>query len=289
MTNGMSSTEKPSDLSVPTSCPLRDSGSSGIDENFVHRRHSLNDVLGYLQSLDYMGEKEGKFEYEEDKWDCEDMAFWGIAHVRCKFPGYPIAAAIGFGKEGDGIAGKRHALILLWHRDNNQWKHVYFEPNPQIKGLVDFDTKIIIPFPPAIPNSHSNLAPFGSFSRVDKGSFILDREHNFERTGDIQQYLKNKTYDKCRRPTTPKEEQEFKDFRLMMDKVFWAFVQARKEFKGSPIGYAIGTYQVGSEPKKDVAMLVLWEASQKFKYWHVDDGDLSTIPGARFDPRIIIA
>lgn len=242
--------------------PLPLKSTTGMWSEHVYA-HDPSDVLHYLHSLDY-----GK--HVDNLYDCEDRAFWGIAHARSRFPGQPMAVAIG-NVVGGPFDGQNHAVIAFWAKDKGLYKNFYFDPEgkvswvPKVKGgLVNFDTKILIPYPVYRPNSGSgkqrDLPPFDQFT-WKSGAVILDRSYKLFDASSIKKmmdFLRNKRYGITEIPIDSNLSSLFSSLweNSIEDRVLWAFAHARREFIGYAIGMAFGTIV---KNRSDYASLVLWD------------------------------
>jgi hypothetical protein len=268
-----------SNLKLPPGITPVGLGTTGMSDDALS--YPRNDVLKHLKSVKYdVADAEG------ESWDCEDMAFFGIASARCKFPGIRIGCLI----------NTQHALITFWYKDGNQLIQAYYDPTSD-EEPSQFQSDVLVGFPPAGLSGHKEIPPYDNarsypYLYGNKAALFLDRNYKESepQVNEVKQYLSSKSYDKCITPGSTIDEQETsRQYYLIQDKAFWVFSQARKKFKGYPIGVAFGTAKIGADPLMDYATLVLWESHKTVpKYWDVDAGDLSSMAGVKFTPNIII-
>jgi hypothetical protein len=250
--------------------------------------HNPYEVLACLQECDYEPHK-------NDVYDCEDRAFWGIAHARRKFPGQPMAAAFGKARSGEN-----HAVIVFWSKvGKDKYVHHFFDPEGSRKGktekvagggvnggkLIDnFDTKILVPFPMWRPESETRKeleqqepGDFEGFT-YRSGAAVLDGSYtlfDYNSLKNIVDYLENFG------------EQPSSDFWRIEEKVLWAWVHARREFKGYAIGMAFGKY-LGAKEDEDPnhAFLVFWRKDKPYLYYDLKTGFPNNPDN--FKPRTLI-
>lgn len=269
-----------------------DSGFIGMDVTYIKNYADL-----YISNTDpYEQDKDGVFSYlyglnhkREAKtlYDCEDRAFWAMAHARHKFPGLPICVVSGIAMEGGpGMTGVPHALIgLWWHKKNggvDEYVCSFFDPmlGRFVKGIKDI--KAVIGFPidserwHPIPESIGSLD--GKVIAFDEYRLIypLDGENG------ISDYLINKRYEEpgnCKDPHDSIYDKKSPNFRNRWrdyDKALWEFVHLRHDYAGSPIGVAIG--ERGGIPAYEIIIWYIDESGRiSHKYWSpVSDGFQST-------------
>jgi hypothetical protein len=189
---------------------------------------------------------------------------------------------------------QEHAVIVFWYKDQqigDELLYKYFDPDfPDV--VDDFDTLVLVPFPPYRPGQSGvlqGIEPFGNFEwgrqGSGKGVLVLDPVHVIKPIEDIEAYLKDFRYERCIEPADEDEKKIFKDYRSPEDYVFWAFIHARREseFMGAPIGMALGKAVEGNLRDKDFAVIVLWEDYETYTFW-----DLYQKREVNFDPRFII-
>lgn len=256
-------------------------GIDAVSQDFIGTTGTWSYVTPHpkLQVLDFLTKKVSYDTYQEDIWDCEDRAFWGIAKARCQFIGCPMGAAIGKPIEGNFSKDMDHTLIVFWHYSGNQYEPIFFDPDDSLKREVRFSPRIIIPFPIHRyhdPNAvRKELPPFENFPQIKNGYFALDNNYNITDINKIEAYLRGLI--KC--PDSP----DPLAYRFREDRAFWAFIHAGHEFKGAPIGVAFGKAQEGKFKGKDHGVIMLWKSCDDFVFWDVDDNH-----EVSFDPRIII-
>ena len=261
-------------------------------------RHIINKtpetISGYLKGLNYDG-------HEDNKWDCEDRAYWGVAQTRCKFPGLPMAVALGKAKT-EPIKGRNHAVILFWAKvGEDDHKPHYLDPDGKLNKIVDFDVRAILTFPVHRPNApgggRKDLKPFDQHPYIAKGAFLLDRTYDLSKVAEIREFLG--TIVDCPQPSGGLAKDKYEDYYLIEDKAFWAFIHARRHFwekdKGNPIGLGVA-FGLDKRKKKDGAVLVIWgenAGSQDYEYWDVNRDQngrpIGTIKKDDFEARIVVA
>jgi hypothetical protein len=273
------------DLAMPNGLNPTDSGTTGLAFDYVIPYDRYNDdgkgIKGVVDFLKTLKWDDPENQYKEDVWDCEDRSLWGVAHARCKFPGCPIGVAIGKAVEGDD-AGEDHAVIIFWYPRGEGWDCLYFEPDRPSRE-VTFDPALIIPFPAYTPQSDSRrieLKPCddsAKFPFIEIGALPLDRAHDFGDISRIETYLKNSVA-KCPEPEGRSAKRAFRNKRYLEDRVIWAFIHARREFKNEPVGVTFGT-----RGGKDHSAIVLWLDSDTYKFFDINDGDITN----EFSPRLV--
>jgi len=262
---------------------------TGMWSDYVHA-HNPNDVVNYLQSLDYGS-------HVDNVYDCEDRAFWGIAHARSRFPGQPMAAAIGKAVGGP-FDGQNHAVIAFWAKDRNIYKNFYFDPEVKVSGsakvkgdLVNFDTKILVPFPMWRKNSKSGkqeeLPPFNKGFSYQSGAAVLDRSYtlfNADSHNKMMDFLEKKSYGMPKGPSDPDLSSLFDThwMKIVEDRVLWVFVHARRKFKGYATGMAFGSM---ARDNADYALLVIWNDKGEPLLYDIETG---LIKSSDFKARTVI-
>ena len=209
--------------------------------------YDVNTVIRYLDGLDFTN-------YISEYYDCEDRAFWGVAHARYRFPGLPIGVASGRTSQNHPMPGVDHAVIIMWQsvgEDKNKnaiLKPVLYDPLPIPDRLVDNFATImsVIGFPvgdKTPPIEGRKLVPLNNTAIVFDEKRIIYPLHTKDGKG-ILDYLQNKTYNK---ECVDKEfhthavgETTFKDLWMGYDEVLWAFAHVRRAYPGCPAGVAIG-------------------------------------------------
>ena len=274
-------------------------GNTGLDQGLSSPWYE-GTILDYLSKLDYG-------QYNAPIWDCEDQAFWGVAHVRHRFPGCPIGIASGLAKQGSGQV--QHALVILWCADKNgkisaSSEYKYFDPRKGTEiDKADFKTELYVPFPVENKGSKQKVPPLNvsPFDTPMTGKyFIWDYVHDWESftAQNVKQYIidderltfRHKYESGCEEfaptgtPVNPSDLHKVMDmnaariFWSREDRAVWAFAHARRKFKGFPIGIALGK----SSTVENDAVLVLWETPAKWFYLHLDKGIITD-----FVPRIV--
>jgi hypothetical protein len=288
-------------------------GNTGLDEGFIHA-YSLGwvpepgnttpKVLDYLASLDYGV-------YELPIWDCEDLAFWGVAHVRHRFPGCPIGIASGTAYRENQWVG--HAVIILWDTDDKgniskSSKYYFFDPdriksgNPILKEGTEFKMELVVPFPMGQTYSPQTIPPLDK-SEFNKPLinyyFIWDKNHDWDiKAEDVFAYIaKNESKDILERytqgcpeyanPQKQSETHRVPDMAVMktywqrdVDRALWAFAHARREFKGGPIGFAFGKNSLSQND----AVIIAWKNANEYTYYHPKNGKITE---AEFKPNVV--
>lgn len=250
-------------------------GTTGLDINLAIP-YLKDQLLDHLEKLDFGI-------YVKNYYDCEDRAFWGMAHLRRYFPGCPVGVAVG---EADYLtsADKGHAIIVLWHEVNEGgkfvYKPVYWDPL-KTRGEVttsQFHIKSVLAFPIGI--GLRAVEPLTSYNKsLDKHMLIFDTERLIydTRTGDhdkpgILEYLERKLYkggpfkcveiDKGAHGTS--NIVAYRDKWKNDDRALWAFVHVRRAYPGCSVGVAIGQPKVSGG---STAVLAIWPKGGKPSYW----------------------
>lgn len=262
----------------------RDSGFTGMDVDYIkthadrYKGHTNpyekdkglpDSIFSYLYGLNHKN-------HVNVYYDCEDRAFWTMAHVRHRFPGFPIGMISGVAAEGGpGLTGERHALNVLWWYDETVKSYVcsYWDPilDRFVKGINQ--KKAVIGFPlgagryDPIPN---NIDPLdNTLIAFDEKRLIYPLDGN----GGVSEYLENKTYEnpgECKDPHNSIYDKKSLDFQnrwKRYDEALWTFVHVRRAYPGCPIGVAIGTID-----GKKVYVNIIWgsdgSGSIIHKYWN---------------------
>jgi hypothetical protein len=288
-------------------------GNTGLDEGSIepyplgwNPEPGNTRVLDYLASLDYGV-------YNPEIWDCEDRAFWGVAHARHKFPGLAIGVASGKRKRG----GKEedHAVIILWDTDDDghiskSSKYYFYDPDlirikspkpPILEEETEFTLELIVPFPMSKTHSTQSIPPLDreEFKNpIENKHFIWDYKHNWSfKKNDVFAYLKDSGQkvrerygngcpefaDPQRKPETHKTNMTVLRtyWQNDIDSAAWAFTHARRQFMGCPIGFAYGRNNI---TQKNDAALIMWEDPDNFTYFHLEEGILAE---KDFKPSIV--
>jgi hypothetical protein len=252
------------------------------------------DVIAYLKRLDYGA-------YIPTIWDCEDRAFWGVAHVRHRFSGCPIGIASGKAKIGGEEV--QHAVIILWCPDEHgkiseSSRYIYFDPDKNSEiDKTSFTPELIVPFSVNKTKLKQKIPPLndaGFEKPLDGVYFIWDYHHDWSfNINEVTQYVigqeKLKFSEKYKSGCEEfaagcqghqedvhkvMDKNAAKMFWSKEDRAFWAFAHVRRKFKGFPVGMALSN---------DDAVLILWEKpSSKWVYLHLNDGII-----ANFSPRLV--
>lgn len=277
----------------PTSRMLRKgNGTTGFDGNFV-RGTDINLVTRFLDGLNFQP-------YVNEYYDCEDRAFWGTAHIRNKFIGYPVGVISGKCSAGE-TSGEDHAMIILWQSIGNQYKPIYYSPLPlgnRHEGVIPesmyspskypfSEVKSIVSFPPG----PASISPVDELELLD-GVLIYDENRMIYRSDTVFNYLDNSLYKTgktyaCGEDHRPHNPADSGIYWKNYDRCLWAFAHARRDFPGIPLGLAMGSHVDGISD----SVLILWHNSTNqengdlvFKYW-----DPARKPGlvSNFRPKMI--
>jgi hypothetical protein len=304
MVKGTTKGNSTTDLLVPDDCQPIGAGTTGIRFAYIrpylkYGKDAKESVIDFLKSIDF-------FEWQEQIWDCEKKALYGIAKLRCRFPGIPAGLAIGDPKYAPFMGKGKHAIIILWYLNGGKdYSFVYFDPDKNVNREIEpeeFTPNVIVPFPPYRPDVGENLKEIlPAMNYIKSASLVLDEgAHRFDKSVEIKDYLKNKTYEKtyepCRAPADDATKADFDNFRRKSseDITFWAYIHARRYFLKDAdaakkiqcaIGVSLGIATIDGK-KKPHAVIVIWERADELVYWDVarDLGDKII-----FTPRIIIA
>jgi hypothetical protein len=261
------------DLLMPDLEPLMTGtigmGESGI-ENYSRIDIPERGIKGVMNHMLELGQiYPGYGGHTEGVWDCEDRAFLVAANVRCKYPGCPIGVTTGVAGEGSFV-GERHAVVIFWYRDGSGYKSIYFDPILPDTEIKNFQPELIIPFPLYIPNStdtRKELTPFDDerkFPYRTSGLLLFDKTHDIVNIEDVKSYIRSEL-NKCPEPQRLSERKIFRRKWTQLDRVLWAFSHARLEFKGAPIGLAIGTKE-----GNNYSVLMLWPDKEHYIFWDID-------------------
>lgn len=282
-----------SELKLPDGIGTVMKGSTGMRPDKL-RQVDKGEILSYLKNdVEY-------FKYIPEYWDCEDMAYWGIACARCRCPGIPIGAAL-----GRKLTGKKenHAVIVLWFEEGNKFETVYFDPT--VKNVIkqkDFETWVAVPFPPYNPGAENGgLGVTPGFTKDDtikNGALMLDVKYKIEmeKFGAVKNYLSSRKYERCNEllakyidtkdlKIVKRVKKILKAYRTPEDDAFWVFTRARREFRGYPIGVSFGTSKEKTTDGNSKAVLVLWSKSYEAPiYWDLHENGVTK----DFTPRIVL-
>jgi len=222
--------------------------------------YDIDDVMDYLGSLKYA-------DYIRVYHDCEDRAFWGMAHARHRFPGLAIGVASGEAVEGPiaDLPDKRHAVIVLWYQGEKELEPVFWDPLPQHQGTVEFSNiRSILAFP--IGSGPYKASPLGNFTPLNNQALVFDERRIVYRKDDILSYLRGKQYEsgdhRCAEdhttPYTRSLERMWRDY----DDALWAFVHVRRDYVGCPVGVAIRDPTPG---RTSDAVIIIWHQKDESK------------------------
>ncbi|MCX6719265.1 MAG: hypothetical protein NTZ38_02730 [Candidatus Taylorbacteria bacterium] len=257
------------------------------------RSHSPDAVMTYI------GERARTYpKYQASKWDCEDFAFLAASEVRCRYPGQPVGIAIGIGREGEGIAGKDHAINVLWFESDEggqkKWAPKYFDAT--LKREVTFDAEVIIALPvlgSTNPALYTRLPTFdnNNFPFLPIAAFVLDDSYDFNSMNAVVDTLgKSDGLELCHGPTGVEERELFRiPYWTPSDETFWWFSHVRKMHMGAPVGVAFGTATHPQVPNGfEYSSLVLWSQENSFRYWDVGAAKYADQLDYTFKPRVVI-
>jgi len=254
-------------------------GHTGIDKSLIiphDKDPSIEDVKEFMKKLVMPA-------YIDQFWDCEDMAFYAIAKARCRYPCMPMGIAVGVIKD----TTENHALVILW--DKNFSRAEYYDP--QRKDTMDFNAKVIIPFPCHGKRSAGNIPGTGALSFLDKGgAFCFDSYYDFssEKIVKAKEFLKKGGLEECEEKTMKEccPPSVYKKSYSECDRMVSWFINFRKEedLRGAPIGIAFGRWKDAI----DQAYLCFWEDSdQRPSYWS-PNARVPKDQETNFKPNIII-
>jgi len=244
-------------------------------------KYNINDLERYLVNIDFT-------KHIPNYYDCEDRAFWGIAHLRHAFPGCPVGVASGYALEGPvaSQSDKAHAVIILWYIENDKFNYVFWDPLPGCQlEIKRFNSQIVIAFPMGLNQpSSSDPAPLRT---VPVSSRLLPNpqgipivifddkrmiyKFNTPDEKGLLDYLKKAKYEnECvdfsehtiRDPTAFYEEPNRKWRHY--DQALWAFAHVRRSYPGCPVGLAINRH------KEPFSALVIWRPQGGVVYWNPD-------------------
>ncbi|MCR3883125.1 hypothetical protein P0O24_02190 [Methanotrichaceae archaeon M04Ac] len=222
--------------------------------------YDVDDVMDYLETLKYGT-------YIKIYHDCEDRAFWGMAHARHRFPGLPIGVASGEAVEGPiaDLPDKRHAVIVLWYQGEREIEPVFWDPLPEHQGTVEFrNVRSIIAFP--IGRGPYTPRPLGGFTPLNNQALIFDERRIIYRKSDVLSYLNNEMYEsgdhRCAEDHTTPYTLSLRRMWRHYDAALWAFVHVRRAFVGGPIGVAIRDPTPGEASDTSI---ILWHKKDESK------------------------
>jgi len=252
-----------------------------------------NTVVGYLKSLDFD-------RYVEDFYDCEDIAFWGMAHARHRFPGCPIGVASGTAPDGHPYAGQRHAVIIVFHSVGGKIQPgIFWEPRgPSGQPIGKIDDlralKSVVSFPIGAGKGPDTVPPLDTLERLDDQVLLFDETRMIYPLQNVLDYLKKECSKRVGQFRCDENHKIFgparDDFNgkwRHYDQALWAFAHVRRDFPGCPICVAIGDRVDG----KSFSVVVIWYcegdkegADLKYMYW---DPDPDVNKKVDFKPKMI--
>lgn len=231
------------------------------DENKTHK-----EVFNYLRSLNHTF-------HVDNYYDCEDRAFWTMAHVRNKFPNFPIGIISGKVKY---VNNQEHALIVLWYKKGPELHYSYWDPKKP--GFVPIDSiepgniKAVIAFPLGL----DKVAPIpGTLPSLRGKVLIFDNKRLIYHLDDISEYLVNEI-----------EKKNCVDDKDYYDRALWTFVHVRRYFAGCLYGFAIGIRDGGTSYEN----IFLYKDGEdwKKKYWNpCADGGNGKFEESDMEPKMV--
>jgi hypothetical protein len=247
------------------SLTLIGAGATGLNTGTVMQPYNLEDVKKELKKLNF-----GNF--IKVYYDCEDRAFWGLAHLRHNLPGIPAGIASGFAVEGpvSELPDKSHAVLIIWYRDGGELKSIYYDPLPEYQGEVKFDPRIFISFPIGLQGDPMPSPVPSNYHYINNNLVIFDESRMvYElRRGDqkgLLDYLERGEYE-----TACKEshkillnENEFGSLWRDYDRSLWAFSHIRRAYPGCMAGIAVGNPIDG----RSFSTVILWDKDLTNRYW----------------------
>lgn len=259
-------------------------GTSGLDTDpSIGKPYDINvDLIPYLVKLDYST-------YISDCYDCEDRAFWGMSHLRKRFPGCRVGVASGFAPAGHPCADQEHAVIILWYEGAGGLEPAYFDPIT--KGIIQpglNNLASVIAFPVPVDAEPDTVKPLVGMHRLDNEALLYDKERLLYPLRDpkigILDYIEKGICEKdCdeiahhdKDPSVSKRT--FEDLWTDYDRSLWSFVHVRRAFRGCPVGVAIGDYGTSA--------LSIWyeDDSGNRKHMYLDPYSKTQI---NFSPKMI--
>lgn len=277
-------TVKKGNTGLDTGLIERDIAEGIIGKGDVVKGVTKDEFMDYLQTLDFG-------EHIPEYYDCEDRAFWGMAHARFKYPGCLIGVAGGYA-EYVKSKDKRHAVNIFWYNGPDGLESVLWDPieNEKTKkskgelkgGKSGFhDIKIVISFPTNLKKS--SLKRFGGIFKLDTKRLIYETKPEKEDGPGVLEYLEKELYNKgkfkCREKHDTSDFGAFKERWTDEDQALWAFAHVRRYYPGCSVGVAIGRPKSGGSS----AVLAIWPKRGGPRYW-----DPKTKKEAvSFDPKVV--
>jgi hypothetical protein len=193
------------------------------------------DVNNFLSKIDYGP-------YIKLLYDCDNRAYWGLAHLRHRFPGIPSGMISTTNEKGEP-----HAVIMYYVKGSNQ--PICFDPNgPKPVRCKEASSAIAFPLP-HLGEASNSTPPFTKLKVQNNIGFFYNESYFIYPKQAIIDYLTNRGYDQhCQ--TRPKQEDhaiyypiEFQSGGLWTsyDDALWALVHLRRQFPGCAVGVARGT------------------------------------------------
>lgn len=232
----------------------------------------MSKVKEYLKSL-----KQFNQHHVDHYYDCEDRAFWTMAHLRYKFPGFPVGVVSSKNKE--------HAVNVIWYRHKNEktnkitYKYKYWDPKAGECDEKFGDITAVIGFPideNRIDPKRVAPIPKEGMKPLDKKIIAFDRKRLIYDIDKIEYYLRNKIYTQkngCKDHHDSKHTgvnaKRWTDY----DEALWTFVHVRRAFPGCPIGVVIG-----KRGEKNSYENIIW--------YQVKEGNTTTYPYKLWDPLL---
>lgn len=226
-------------------------------------------VINILESLHY-GTHVPEF------YDCEDRAFWGVAHVRNAFPGCPVGVISG---KAAYMNNENHAIVMFFIKENNKFKLVLYDPikkhgEVELNDQTGFHSVMSAVAFPICDKPVGELFrghprhQLGSESRKDflifdanRLIYPLRRENKgildyLEKDLFIEGSRKCPDIGKHHKPKTQAELITFARNWHDYDRALWYFAHVRRDYPGCRVGVGI----VGPEDGKDESnsVLVIW-------------------------------
>lgn len=240
-------------------------GTTGLDTHeSVMMMRNVDDVVTFLSGLDYGT-------YIEEYYDCEDRAFWAMAHARHRYPGFPIGVASGKATTGR-FAGKEHAVVVLWY-EGGGLKTKYWDPDGKTEIDPLSDVMSITSYP--IGYKEDTTPPVNEYKRLNDEVLLFDPTRLiYPLKGDkgLLNYLKKMPYDDvCAADHKIYAQKVFDRFWKSYDAALWAFIHVRRAYVGCPVGVAIG--------KPHTAVVIWYNENDQ------EDGDLKHMFWDPLNPR----
>jgi hypothetical protein len=258
---------------------LAGAGATGLNTaSVVMQPYALEDVKKELKKMDF-----GK--YIKIFYDCEDRAFWGLAHLRHSFPGIPAGVVSGFAVEGPlaDLPDKSHAVMILYYRERGKLNYIYWDPLPEYQGEVKFDPIIFVTFPIGIEGEPMPIPVPSYYHYINNDIVPFDQSRMvYElRRGDkkgLLDYLERGDYDKgCKESHKVLfNENEFNNLWRDYDRALWAFAHIRRAYPGCMAGIAVGTPNGG----RSFSTVILWDKDLVNYYY-----DPWTTKEVKFTPK----